>query len=81
MSSGIRTDRVERCGTPLNEINNMEESYQDDIAEDILNFKQPKPINPEVKDIELLPQKEREELELLEKEIVEFLNSRNKLRR
>ena len=60
---------------------NMEESDQDDIAEVILNYKQPEPINPEVKDIELLPQKEREELELLEKEIVEFLNSRNKLRR
>ena len=48
---------------------NMEESYQDDIAEVILNYKQPEPINPEVKDYELLPEKEKRALENLEDEI------------
>ena len=48
---------------------NMEESDQDDIAEVILNYKQPEPINPEVKDYENLPEEEKRDLERLENEI------------
>lgn len=48
---------------------NMEESYQDDISEDILNYKQPEPINPEVKDYENLPEEEKKELEKLVNDI------------
>ncbi len=41
----------------------------------ISEYKQPKPLNPEVKDYELLPEEERRYLEKLKEDIIKWANT------
>ena len=60
---------------PLQETAEKETTMEDGIITS--EFKQPKPLNPEVKDYELLPEEEKRDLEKLVMKIIKWTNRVN----